>query len=173
MSTNLGPLLPPTLLDFLSGHNLPSKMGAACVLVGLMLGAGVLLLRRIFPSRTAGRPTALMEVLGRTPVSPKQSVLLLRVAGRVLVVGLGPDSMTSLAQIDDPEEIEKMLLKTLPPPAEGFRARLSGMLAPFRQTPPGSFGEGEGTSPDAMEGEVRALERRVASWRLDEDEGRI
>ena len=33
MSTNLGPELPPNLLDFFSGQNLREKMGLACVLV--------------------------------------------------------------------------------------------------------------------------------------------
>src|SRR4051812_35354593 len=33
MSTNLGPDLPPTLLDTFSGQNLREKMGLACVFV--------------------------------------------------------------------------------------------------------------------------------------------
>lgn len=33
MSTNLGPLLPPSLVEIFSGNNLPSKVGPAAVLV--------------------------------------------------------------------------------------------------------------------------------------------
>ncbi len=64
-----------------------------------------------------------------------------------------------------------MLLKELAP-AEGFGSRLAGVLAPFRRTPIGAFGGG-GAPPtpgegDILEGEIRALERRVASWRKDD-----
>ena len=152
----------------------PSTLGRnllACTVVGLLLGAGAWLLRRSFPARLTGKPTGLMEVLGRLPVSPKHTVVLVRVAGRVLVVGISPDTMNTLSEIEQPEEVEKMLLKELAP-AEGFGARLAGVLAPFRRTPIGAFGGGE-TPPaagegDALEGEIRALERRVASWRKED-----
>ncbi len=142
------------------------KTAAAFAVTGLLLGAGVMLLKRLFPSRLSGKPSGLMEVLGRTPVGPKQSVVLLRVAGRVLVVGVGPESMHALAEIGNPEEVEKLLLKELKPPSEDFRARLTGVLSPFRGAPMGAFG---GAGADALEGEIRSLERRVASWRVEEE----
>lgn len=158
------------------GVSTPSTVGRnllACAAVGLLLGIGAWLLRKSFPTRLTGKPTGLMEVLGRLPVSPKHTVVLVRVAGRVLVVGISPDTMTTLSEIEQPEEVEKMLLKELAP-SEGFGARLAGVLAPFRRTPIGAFG-GDGTPPaagegDPLEGEIRALERRVASWRKEDPE---
>lgn len=147
----------------------------ACLAVGLLLGAGIWLLRRTFPTRLKGRPTGLMEVLGRTAVTPKHSVVLLRVGGKVLVVGLSPEGMTTLSEIGEPETVEKLLLKEPAAPAEGFGRRLSGVLAPFRRTPPGAFAgdRAVGDAPpteaaDPLEDEIRALERRVASWRLED-----
>ena len=143
-----------------------SKMLLPLALTGLLLGAGVLVLKRVFPSRTGGKPSALMEVLARTPVGPKQSVVLLRVAGRVIVVGVSPESMATLTEIRDEQEVEKILLKELRPASEGFKTRLAGVLAPFRPAPIGAFGKDEGAGE--LEGEIRSLERRVASWRLEE-----
>ena len=142
-----------------------SKTLLACALTGLLLGAGVMLLKRLFPTRSAGKPSAMMEVLARTPVGPKQSVVLLRVAGRVIVVGVSPDSMATLTEIRDEQEVEKILLKELKVPPDGFKDRLAGVLAPFRPSPMGAFGKEEGA--DSLEGEIRSLERRVASWRLE------
>ena len=159
-----------------------SKYLFACLAVGLLLGLGVWMLKRVFPSRLPAGSGALLEVLARTPVGPKQSVVLLRVAGRVLVVGVGPESLNTLSEISDAAEVEKLLLQPPKPPAGDFRARLTGVLAPFRGAPMGAFGEAgkeaavdtnrmqrvgrEGD--DGMEDEIRALGRRVASWRVED-----
>ncbi len=158
---------------------------AACLLVGLLLGLGVWMLKRTFPSRLPVGSGALMEVLARTPVGPKQSVVLLRVAGRILVVGVGPENLATLSEISDAGEVEKLLLKEARPQAGDFRARLAGVLAPFRHAPMGAFGGGEASGRtermeregagrigmdegDETTGEIRALERKVASWRLED-----
>lgn len=138
----------------------------AFAVTGVLLGGGVILLKRLFPTRNGGKPSALMEVLARTPVGPKQSVVLLRVAGRVIVVGVSPDSMATLTEIRDEQEVERILLKEMRPAPDGFKNRLAGVLAPFRPAPLGAFGKEEGG--DALEGEIRSLERRVASWRLED-----
>ena len=171
------PIGKPTGKGFLESASAPSgpsggtswwKTAGACLLTGLLLGLGVVFLRRVFPSRLSGRSGNLLEVVGRTPLGPKQSVVLLRVAGRVLVVGVGPDSMSALAEIANPEEVEKILLKEPSPPSDGFRARLGGVLAPFRGAPLGTFGAGAEPASEGLEGEIRALERRVASWRMED-----
>lgn len=143
-----------------------SKSLLAFAVTGLLLGGGVMLLKRLFPTRNGGKPSALLEVLARTPVGPKQSVVLLRVAGRVIVVGVSPDTMATLTEIRDEQEVEKILLKELRPADEGFKTRLAGVLAPFRPAPLGAFGKEQGTG--GLEGEIRSLERRVASWRLED-----
>ena len=47
------------------------------------------------------RPTAMIEIVGRTALSPRQSVCLLRVGPRLVLVGCTPDSVRALDVVDD------------------------------------------------------------------------
>jgi len=59
------------------------------------------------PSRLGA---GVVSVMGRTSISPKHSVSLLRVGSdRVIVVGICGDTLTQLATIEGVEEIEKLL----------------------------------------------------------------
>lgn len=55
------------------------------------------------------RPSPVIEVLSRTPVAPKNHVLLLRVGQRVLVVGDSSSGLSTLADVTDPEEVASLL----------------------------------------------------------------
>lgn len=57
----------------------------------------------------AVRPSALVEVLSRTSIAPRNHVLLLRVGSRVLIVGDSPGGMRTLADVTDPEEVADLL----------------------------------------------------------------
>ncbi len=79
--------------------------------LGLVIGL-VLLLRygvTKFGGRVATRPNRSVEVLSRTSVAPKNHVLLLRVGGRVLVVGDSSAGLRTLAEIEDPDEVASLL----------------------------------------------------------------
>ena len=60
-------------------------------------------LRRYVPAVRALGGGAL-NVVQRTPLSPKQSIALVRVGRRMVLIGITPDQISSLAIIDDPEE---------------------------------------------------------------------
>lgn len=79
--------------------------------LGVVLG--LILLLKWGWSRVGGMPTAsaspVVEVLSRTPVAPRNHVLLLRVGGRILVVGDSPAGMQPLSEVDDPDEIANLL----------------------------------------------------------------
>jgi flagellar biogenesis protein FliO len=51
----------------------------------------------------AGRRTQLLEVVGRTSLSPRHSLCLVRMGGRVVLVGLSGDRMTALDSVGDTE----------------------------------------------------------------------
>lgn len=51
----------------------------------------------------AGRRTHLLEVVGRTSLSPRHSLCLVRMGGRVVLVGLSGDRMTALDSVGDTE----------------------------------------------------------------------
>jgi flagellar biogenesis protein FliO len=50
-----------------------------------------------------------VEVLSRTAVAPRNHVLLVRVGGRVLVLGDSSAGLRTLANVDDPEEVANLL----------------------------------------------------------------
>lgn len=146
------------------------RSALACLLVGILLAGGAILLRKSFPARIASGRSGLLEVLARAPLAPKQSVVLVRVAGKVLVLGVGPETVTALSEVTAPEEVEKLLLREQAAPTGGaFRERLA---ASMRGSPMGAFPaappEGGPMGGRSLEGEIRSLERRVASWRLED-----
>lgn len=57
----------------------------------------------------AVRGSSVVEVLSRTTVAPRNHVLLLRVGGRVLVVGDSAAGLRTLASIEDPDEVASVL----------------------------------------------------------------
>jgi flagellar biogenesis protein FliO len=79
--------------------------------LGLVIGL-VLLLRfgiTKFGGRVATAQSRSVEVLSRTSVAPKNHVLLLRVGGRVLVVGDSGSGLRTLTEIEDPDEVASLL----------------------------------------------------------------
>jgi len=50
-----------------------------------------------------------LEVLSRTTIAPRNQVVLLRLGGRILVVGDSPAGLRTLANVDDPEEVASLL----------------------------------------------------------------
>ncbi len=80
---------------------------AGWTLVVVALGAGFLvLLKRYTPVGKNINGGGAMRVLGRTALSPRHSVVLLRVGNqRVIAVGVSGDRMTTLSEITDPAGI--------------------------------------------------------------------
>ena len=84
--------------------------------------------RRYFP---AARGAAVsLRVVGRTSLSPKQSVYLLQVGDRVLIVGAGGQGAPSLlGELDDPEALARLAPR--PPATPSVRPSLRpGRLQP-------------------------------------------
>ena len=50
-----------------------------------------------------------LEILTRHHLSPKQSLCLVKLGRRVLLVGITPDSITAVASIDNPEEVAAII----------------------------------------------------------------
>jgi len=73
----------------------------------------LILVMRWMYTRATGRSgvsrSRAVEPLSRTSVAPKNHVLLLRVGGRVLVVGDSPGGLRTLAEVTDPDEVAELL----------------------------------------------------------------
>ncbi|MBN1442754.1 MAG: flagellar biosynthetic protein FliO [Planctomycetes bacterium] len=95
---------------------------SASVAAILALGGGALILQRrwtLVKRRNAGAGG--VQVLGRTSLSPRHSIYLVRIGQRVLAVGVSGDRMTALLELAGAE---------LPARGEGGPHNLSEELAP-------------------------------------------
>ena len=79
------------------------------VLVLVLIVGGSYWLRRFSPRGSPFRRAGGLEIIARNHINPKQSMCLVRVGSRLLLVGLSPNHMASLDVIDDPEEISQVL----------------------------------------------------------------
>jgi flagellar biogenesis protein FliO len=70
-------------------------------------------LRRWMPSMR-GREGTLIRTVARATLTPKHSVALLHLPRRFVLVGIGPDRVTPLCDIRDPEEVAALIARTAP-----------------------------------------------------------
>ncbi|HAU36557.1 MAG TPA: flagellar biosynthetic protein FliO [Phycisphaerales bacterium] len=89
-----------------TGTDLGGGWGRTLAALAIVVGL-IFLLRWVL--RRMGSPSAVrrgpMEVIARTTVSGRQQLLLVRLGERLLVVGSGPEGMTSLGEVRDPAEV--------------------------------------------------------------------
>ena len=78
------------------------------VVVALVFAVRALLRRAgVAGGRTA--PAGVVDVLATSALSPKHRLSLVRLGGRLLLVGWTAGAMTTLAEVTDPAEIERLL----------------------------------------------------------------
>lgn len=92
----------------------PDAGWALASLAALGAVIGLILVLRFGLLKLAGRPSAVansavLEVLARFAIAPKNHVLVTRIGHRVLVLGDSPHGLTTLANIDNPEEVAAVL----------------------------------------------------------------
>jgi len=79
----------------------------------LVVVAAVFLLRAILSKLTGRAPLSanqhVVDVLARVGVSPKSHVMLVKLGRRILVVGDSPSGLSTLADIDDADEVASLL----------------------------------------------------------------
>jgi flagellar protein FliO/FliZ len=79
-------------------------LGALAVVLGLIATLYVFA-RRWLPSARIGGDDGVMRVVGRTALSPRQSLALVRVGRRFVVVGVSPDRVDAVCDITDSDEV--------------------------------------------------------------------
>ena len=99
-------------------------LGALGLVLALVLVLRVFLQR--FNRYTPGGADGMVEVLGRSGIGPKTSVLFLRIDRRIVVVAQGATGLDTLMQIDDPEEVAALI-------GRFESARPKSLSAGFRQ----------------------------------------
>lgn len=83
--------------------------GALAVVLGLMLLVRVLLRRANGALGGGSRPAGVLQVLARYPVARGQSLLLLKMSQRVLLVHHSGTTMTTLSEVTDRDEVAVLL----------------------------------------------------------------
>ena len=81
------------------------------VIVLAVIGGVAYLVRRLVPSVRACNGGAI-EILGRQHLSPKQSLALVRVGQRMVLVGITAERLTTLCEVDRPEEVAELLVQS-------------------------------------------------------------
>ena len=108
---------------------------------------------------------------------PKQQVVVTQVAGQLLILGVTPDSITRLGEIEDPEQVARAV-----PPEETFAGRFASIEevygesdAPVESTPAWRPPEWDGSSEGEVESrlepyrrEISRLQSMVETWQRDD-----
>ena len=147
------------------------RMVAALALVLGLILALRWLLRRLGGGRGSPGASGEVELLSRTPLSARHSVLLVRVGKRVLVVGVGGDNLRTLTEIEEPEQVSQLLGATRrtaggsPSGGSGFTRALSnwrGRMAAADELP-GSPGADLRTPAGGLADRVRTMIDKIRS----------
>lgn len=114
--------------------------GRTLFATGLVIGLAILLrtgVRRI-SARGGGlasqlgaggrAPSGLLMVLGRFPIARGQTLVLLKIDRRVLLLCQGPSGFQTLTEITDPEEVASLLVKSRDEEGESLASRFTSML---------------------------------------------
>ncbi len=88
-----------------SGSILPSagRIAIACLIVAMLIYATVLMLKKLV-LKGNGRRAECINVVGSYPLGQRTRLCMVEVAGRVILLGITPQNVSSLAEFD-PSEI--------------------------------------------------------------------
>lgn len=82
-------------------------VGSLAIVLGLFM-ALVWVSRRFAPAGSAALPKEVVELLGRSPLTARQSMQLVRVGNRLLLVAVAAGGVETLTEITDPLEVERL-----------------------------------------------------------------
>lgn len=160
------------------------KMLFWVVVITVAIYGGARLLKRYVPAARNMFGTGTLKVVGRTFLSPKQSILLVKVGGRMVVVGVTPTGMTALAEIRDSEELEYISREIDGSGKDGgskeFQEDLKEASKEFESgqellestSPSAQFARGEAKQVELVDGirsELDSISRKINLWRNASD----
>lgn len=73
-----------------------------------LVGAAAWVVKRYLPARRLVTGSGVMEVVARLPLSPKQSLVLVKMGQRMVLVGLSPERVNTVCLLDDPEQVAEL-----------------------------------------------------------------
>jgi flagellar biogenesis protein FliO len=102
--------------------------------VVLLIILGLRLVLKKFARPVAGPRGGAVEVLSRTSLQPRHHLLLVRLGRRLLLVGAGPAGFSTLAEVNDPEEVAELSEAAMGDDAKSLARRLATLRQKAGQT---------------------------------------
>jgi len=105
------------------------RMVLALVAVLGLIGLAALVARRllVIKNRRSGN-VKLVDIVARTSIGPRQSLCVVRLADRLLLVGLSPNHMAALDVIDDAETVARLMGDVARQSSESISAGFSNLF---------------------------------------------
>lgn len=124
-------------------HWLVRTVAALSMVIGLILLMRAVIRRVALGSGSVigqlgagGRaPSGVLSVLGRYPVARGQTLVLLRMDRRVLLLNQTSNGFTTLAEVTDPEEVASLLIKTRDDEGDSMAHRFGALLRRMERDP--------------------------------------
>ncbi|MEQ8791419.1 MAG: flagellar biosynthetic protein FliO [Pirellulaceae bacterium] len=145
------------------GSALATVLGSLGVVLGLFF-AVVWFTRRALPKAATTLPAEAVEVLGRTPLSARQNMHVIRFGGKLLLISASQSGAQTLAEIDNVEEVTRITGICKQNQPGSISSTFRQVLSQFASEPaPGGFlGADEDSAPTAASRSTRSR-RSVAS----------
>jgi flagellar biogenesis protein FliO len=125
--------------------------GAVIGLILLMKPIG----RKLLGATATAKPSRVMQVVTRCPLTPKQQLLMIRIGQRLVVVGDSGTQLTALCQITDADEVASITGALQREPAAGIPKTFQGLFGKARN----AYEDESSTSTDPDPG----MDRRSAN----------
>ena len=118
---------------------LTTVIASLAVVLGLFFVV-VWFTRRAFPKAAATLPTEVVEVMGRAALAGRQHLEVVRFGNKLLLVSVGPQGATTLSEISEPEEFERVAGLCREGQPGSISATFRQVLSQFANEPaPGGF----------------------------------
>lgn len=85
--------------------------GALGAVLVLLFGLRAVLRRFAGPMAGGGKPQGVIDVLARYPIARGQSLVLIRLARRVLLIHQAAGTMSTLSEVSDPDEVAALIAR--------------------------------------------------------------
>ncbi len=132
--------------------------GALGVILILLFGLRYLVRRLGGPLAGGRRPSGVVEVLARYPVGKGQSLVLMRLARRILVLHQASGSMSMLTEVSDPDEVANLISRLESGSRLADAAMFRRTLNSFEEQHDEAAGSSQEEWPRRQEGEAVVID---------------
>lgn len=130
----------------------------------VLIFAGVLAVKRFMPSRRLVSGAGVMEILARLPLTGKQSLVLVKLGQRLVLVGVSPERVNTVCIVDDPEQVALLIGRIAHQSRGSIGEAFGGSLDQEAE----AFDDSEEASPFKTVGPIRGLLDKVRRMRRQE-----